>query len=248
MTSAPHHHPHEQAPSGDAPETHDHHDASAGHEHSPHAVIVGVGPGLGASLARVFAREGHDLTLIARSPASTGPVAAAASAAGRRVLELHVDIGDLAALAAAIAEASAWQPITRLHHNASRHAGSLLHADPALLRDAIAVNALAAVTALQVALPDLGHTGGTVTWTGGGAALSPHPDYGVLAQGKAALRAAGLALAPELAAKGVRLRMLTIRGTIAPGGPLDPDHIAAVFWEHAEDPEAEVERLLPALR
>ena len=226
------HQPHQHGADGD-----DDHD----HAHPAHAVIVGVGPGLGASLARVFANHGHDLTLVARTAASTGPIASELTRTGRRVLELHVDISDLEALAATIAEASAWQPITRLHHNASRHAGSLLEADPTALRDAMAVNALAAVTALRAALPDLAHVGGVVTWTGAGAAINPTAQYGVLAQGKAALRAAAFALAPELAERGVRLRMLTVRGSISPGGPLDPDRIAEAFWQHAEDPHAEVE-------
>jgi NAD(P)-dependent dehydrogenase (short-subunit alcohol dehydrogenase family) len=222
---------------GHEDEDHEHGD----HERPPHAVIVGVGPGLGASLARVFAENGHDLTLIARSASSTAPVAAELSALGRRVLELHVDVSDLEGLADVIGQASSWQPITRLHHNASRNAGGLLEADATLLRLAIAVNALAPIAAVQAALPDLRAAHGTVTWTGAGAALNPSPDYGVLSQGKAALRAAAFALAPELAAQGVRLRMITVRGSIAAGGPLDPDRIAAALWAHSVDPDAPVE-------
>ncbi|HEX6888962.1 MAG TPA: hypothetical protein VF143_12725, partial [Candidatus Nanopelagicales bacterium] len=60
---------------------------------------------------------------------------------------------------------------------------------------------------------------------------------------KAALRAAGLALAPELAARGVGMRMLTINGFIRPGGRFDPDRIAEAFWEHVSDAGAEVERI-----
>jgi NAD(P)-dependent dehydrogenase (short-subunit alcohol dehydrogenase family) len=107
----------------------------------------------------------------------------------------------------------------------------------------VSVNALAAVIAVQAALPDLQARGGLVTWTGGGIALHPRGEYGVLALGKAAMRAAGLALAPELAGHGVRMRMLTVNGFIRPGGRFDPDRIADAFWAHAQDPQADVERI-----
>jgi len=210
---------------------------------APHAVLVGVGPGLGASLARTFAAAGHDLTLVARTPASLTPIAQEVRAAGRTVREELLDVSDLDALGDAVRRADAWREIALLHHNASMHAGGLLDADPATLRACVEVNALAAVVAVQAALPGLVATGGRVTWTGGGVALSPSGEYGVLALGKAALRAAGFALAQELAPHGVTLRMLTIKGLIRHGGRFDPDRIAEAFWAFAQEPGADVERL-----
>jgi NADP-dependent 3-hydroxy acid dehydrogenase YdfG len=210
---------------------------------APHALVVGVGPGLGASLARTFAAAGHDLTLVARTTGSLAPVAAEIRATGRVVNEQLADIRDLDAVAAAVRRAGAWRPLSVLHHNASMYAGGLLQADPGTLRDSVSINVLAAVVAVQAALPDLRATGGLVTWTGGGIALHPRGEYGVLALGKAAMRAAGLALAQELAPYDVRLRMLTVNGFIRPGGRFDPDRIAEAFWAHAIDPSADVERI-----
>jgi len=209
----------------------------------PHAVVVGVGPGMGAALARTFAAAGYDLTLVARTTASLAPVAAELRGTGTVVNEQLLDASDLEAVAAAVRRASAWRPVSLLHHNASLHAGSLLRADPQALRDSVGVNALAAVIAVQAALPDLVATHGLVTWTGGGIALQPRAEYGVLALGKAALRAAGLALGQELSEQGVRLRMLTINGFVRPGGRFDPERIAEAFWSHAQDPDADVERI-----
>lgn len=225
-------------PHGDAPDPHAPRSTAA-----PHALIVGVGPGLGASLARTFAAAGHDLTLVARTTASLAPVAAEIRATGRVVNEQLVDIRDLDAVAAAVRRAGAWRPLSVLHHNASMHAGGLLQADAGTLRDSVSINVLAAVVAVQAALRDLETNRGLVTWTGGGIALQPRGEYGVLALGKAAMRAAGLALAQELAAHDVRLRMLTVNGFIRPGGRFDPDRIAGVFWAHATDPGADVERI-----
>ncbi|MGB7979348.1 MAG: SDR family NAD(P)-dependent oxidoreductase [Candidatus Nanopelagicales bacterium] len=210
---------------------------------APHAVLVGVGPGMGASLARTFAAAGYDVTLVARTTASLAPVAAAVRAAGRTAREELLDVGDLRALATAVRQANDWRPISLLHHNASMDPGGLLDADIATLRASVDVNALAAVVAAQAALPGLVVTGGRVTWTGGGIALSPRGEYGVLALGKAALRAAGLALAQELAGHGIALRMLTVNGFIRAGGRFDPDRIAAAFWAFVTDPDADVERI-----
>jgi NAD(P)-dependent dehydrogenase (short-subunit alcohol dehydrogenase family) len=210
---------------------------------APHAVLVGVGPGLGASLARTFAAAGYDLTLVARTAPSLSPVADEVRATGRTVREELLDVRDLDAVADAVRRAGAWRVVSLLHHNASMNPGGLLAADPDTLRASVEVNALAAVVAVQAALPDLIATGGRVTWTGGGVALSPQGQYGALALGKAAMRAAGFALAQELAPQGVTLRMLTIQGFIRPGGRFDPDRIAEAFWAFAQEPGADVERL-----
>jgi short-subunit dehydrogenase len=212
-------------------------------EEAPHALLVGVGPGLGASLARTMASAGFDLTLVSRTAASLEGVAAEVRATGRTVHEELLDISDLDAVGDAVRRAGDWRAISLLHHNASMNAGGLLAADPETLRSSVEVNALAAVVAVQAALPGLAATRGRVTWTGGGVALSPIGEYGVLALGKAAMRAAGFALAQELAPHGVALRMLTIKGVIRPGGRFDPDRIAEAFWAFAQEPGADVERL-----
>jgi NADP-dependent 3-hydroxy acid dehydrogenase YdfG len=210
---------------------------------APHALLVGVGPGLGASLARTFAAAGYDLTLVARTAGSLEQVADEVRATGRTVHEELLDVSDLGAVGDAVRRADDWRSLSLLHHNASMHAGGLLAADADTLRSSVEVNALAAVVAVQAALPGLVTTRGRVTWTGGGVALSPSGDYGVLALGKAAMRAAGFALAQELAPHGVVLRMLTIKGFIRAGGRFDPDRIAEAFWAFAQEPGADVERL-----
>lgn len=217
-------------------------ESDATHE-APHAVVIGVGPGLGAALARRFAAAGYDLTLVARKAASLEPVAEQVRGTGRSVNELHLDVSDLDAVAAGVRDAGQFRAVSLLHHNASMHAGGLLEADAQTLRDSVGVNVLAAVVAVQAALPDLVATGGRVSLTGGGIALQPRADYGVLALGKAALRAAGLALAQELDPHGITLRMLTVNGFIRPGGRFDPDRIAEAFWTHLEATDTDAERI-----
>ena len=210
---------------------------------APHAVLVGVGPGLGASLARTFAAAGYDLTLVARTAASLEAVAAEVRATGRTVREELLDVSDLDAVGDAVRRAGDWRAISLLHHNASMNAGGLLAADPTRCGRASRSTPWLRSWRSRPRCPGLVATRGRVTWTGGGVALSPSGEYGVLALGKAAMRAAGFALAQELAPQGVQLRMLTIKGFIRPGGRFDPDRIAEAFWAFAQEPGADVERL-----
>lgn len=57
-------------------------------------MIVGAGPGLGATLARRCAEDGADLVLAARSPATLERIAADAREHGHRVLAMTTDVSD----------------------------------------------------------------------------------------------------------------------------------------------------------
>jgi short-subunit dehydrogenase len=59
-----------------------------------HLLIVGAGPGLGAAVARRFARDGYRLTLVARSDGNLTPVARELRAAGTELDILEADAGD----------------------------------------------------------------------------------------------------------------------------------------------------------
>src|SRR5207244_12922013 len=73
-----------------------------------HALITGAGPGLGRALALLFAKEGADVTLVARTPGTLDETAAAVEAAGRRALTVPADVSSIAdtrAMASAAFEA-----------------------------------------------------------------------------------------------------------------------------------------------
>ncbi|MEE9568499.1 MAG: SDR family NAD(P)-dependent oxidoreductase, partial [Candidatus Binatia bacterium] len=56
------------------------------------AVVAGVGPGLGSSLARALAGEGYGVGLFSRRSASSEPVAAQIQARGGKALVVPVDV------------------------------------------------------------------------------------------------------------------------------------------------------------
>ena len=67
-----------------------------------HALIVGVGPGLGVAVARRFGREGFALTLVARDPAKLAGVADGLRAAGLEVQTVAADVADTGAFRTAL--------------------------------------------------------------------------------------------------------------------------------------------------
>lgn len=189
--------------------------------------MVGAGPGLGRSLARMLASHGHDVVLVARDAGRLERLADELRALGTTVQVLAADAADPVAVASAVRDAG---PVHVLAYNASDSPGSLTDVDVQRLRQATDVNVHAAVAAVQAALPSLRASSGAVLLTYGGLALRPRGSYGVLSVGKAALRAAALALAEELQPAGVRVRTVTVKGFIRAGTAFDPDRIAAAFW------------------
>jgi len=60
------------------------------------AMVVGVGPGLGAALVRRFAQGGRAVAMVARSREFMDGLAAEVKAAGGRTLAVTADVGDAA--------------------------------------------------------------------------------------------------------------------------------------------------------
>jgi len=67
------------------------------------AFVLGVGPGLGAAVARRFAREGFAVGLLARQARSIEPVEKELSAAGARAAHALADATQAASVQGAIA-------------------------------------------------------------------------------------------------------------------------------------------------
>src|SRR5437867_13385073 len=84
------------------------------------AVIAGVGPGLGSSLARAFGREGYAVALISRRSESSEPVAEQIRSAGGKAIIIPADVTQRQAVLKSVERASAeLGSITALAYNAS---------------------------------------------------------------------------------------------------------------------------------
>src|ERR1700742_2549509 len=84
------------------------------------AVIAGVGPGLGASLARKFAKEGCRLGLLARSAEFLDLLSKELQGSGTEILAIPTDIGEADQVTAAFGQIrNRLGPVDLLINNAS---------------------------------------------------------------------------------------------------------------------------------
>jgi NAD(P)-dependent dehydrogenase (short-subunit alcohol dehydrogenase family) len=198
-------------------------------------VVVGAGPGLGAAVARRFAREGFRVALVARS--ADGLDLAGMDAGGPPVV-LTADVADEADLRAAFAglRAEAGDPEVCVYNPSLFVPGTPTELPYDRMLQGLRVGVLGAVVAAQEVAPAMRAAGrGTILLTGSGVALRPPASSASLGMQKAALRNLAQALFEELAPDGVHAATVTIRGVLAPGTPFDPDVVADAFWQlHAE--------------
>lgn len=185
-----------------------------------HIVITGASSGLGAALARHYARAGVALLLIARHEARLAAVAEECRARGAQVTVARVDVRDSLALASLIAEVDARMPIDTVVANAGIEAslGRVGEAEPLLdVLAQIRTNFEGAVaTVLPLLDPMRARGTGRVVLVSSLAGRMPLPDQPTYSATKAALIAFGEALRPVLAARGVHLT-LALPGFIATG-------------------------------
>ena len=195
-----------------------------------HLLLVGTGPGLGAAIARRFAREGYRLTLVARSEAT---IAQELRAAGADVAVVQADAGDPGRLRAALSSlfAGPGAPDVVIYNAALMTFDELLTVSPEQLADAYAVDVIGGVLTAQLAVPAMREAGGgTLLFTGGGFADALPASLATLSLGKVALRAVATMLARQLRDDDIHAGSLTILGQIAAGTPFDPDSIADAYW------------------
>ena len=198
-----------------------------------HLLIIGAGPGLGASIGRRFAQGSYHVTLLARSADGIKKVAEDLAGTDGAVETVTADAGDPDGLRATLASLyeGASAPGVLVYHASQAAPDTLLGSDVAALHKAYDVDVVSGVVAAQVAAPAMRTAGGgTILFTGGGFADHPVPALATLSVGKAAMRAAATLLGAELADANVRVASITILGQIAPGTPFAPDRIAERYW------------------
>jgi len=198
-------------------------------------IIVGVGSGLSAAVARRFTRAGFRVGLISRTAASLDEVADGVNAAAGTRPSVHTaDAGDTVSLT------TAWNALSKelgppavAVYNAAGYEpfGSPTTIAPDQFASSLAITVTGALVTAQLAAPamrDAQH--GTILITGGGLATHPSARAAALAAGKAAVRNLAFTLAEELEPDGIHVATVTISGTIKEGTPFDPDRIADVYW------------------
>ena len=206
---------------------------------NPVIVVVGAGPGLGASVARRFGREGYDVALLSRDEDQLTQLGTAMQAEGITTGWTAVDATDDAALRGAVTRfAGHAGHLDVLHFNPSafRHEDPLTLSPDALLADVrLGVGAL--LTAVQAARPFM-PAGARITATGSMAADQPWNEAASLGVQKAGLRNLVRSIDTTLKPAGIRAVSVTVNGTLSRGTGFDPDLVAdAIFAASRQDEE-----------
>lgn len=197
----------------------------------PLAIIAAAGPGMGLAVARRFAREGFAIALIARDAGKLAAQAESLPQARAYAADLTDEASTRATLARIEAEMGGAEVL--VFNGGVWREGPVLAMAPGDFQTDLMLCATSALVCVQAVLPGMQARGrGTLLFTGGGLALRPEFGAGVasLTAGKSALRGLVHAMAPELTEAGLRVAMVTIAGTVAPGTAFDPDRIAEFYW------------------
>jgi len=215
------------------------------------AAILGVGPGLGAAVARRFAREGFAVALMARREQSVAGVQEEIEGAGGRALPVSADATNPASVAAAFDEvrSNLGAPEIFVYNAGAFQMGGILDLSPEKFDECFKANCAGAFYAAQQVLPAMVDGGrGTVLLTGATAALRGGARFSALAVGKFGLRALAQSMAREFGPQGVHVAHVVVDGQIdtprvremSPDREdhtmLSPDAIAETYWQlHSQD-------------
>src|SRR6201997_3353623 len=176
------------------------------------ALIVGVGSGLSALLARVLAQEGIKVALAARTPADLDPLVQATGA-----LAFPCDASKRADVEKLFAELDAafGGPEIVIYNASYRTRGPLVELDPAEVEKSLAVSAFGGfLVAQQAARRMLVKRHGAILFTGASASVKGYPQSASFAMGKFALRGLAQSLARELSPQGIHVAHFVIDGGI----------------------------------
>ncbi|KPM55184.1 short-chain dehydrogenase [Frankia sp. CcI49] len=173
------------------------------------AVVTGIGPGMGRSIALGFARSGVDVVLAARRADRLAAVAAEIRALGREPLSVPTDITDAGACQRLVAAAvERFGGVDILVQN-GHHEGDwqpVMTADPDVWRGIFDVNLFGALHLVQAAVPVMRERGGgSVILVNSGAAVRTPATMGAYSTSKSALAALARTLALEVGGWGVRV-------------------------------------------
>ncbi len=200
-------------------------------------MVVGVGPGMGMSLARRFGAAG-EVALVLRDEERGRSFVAELATKGVTARAYAADIADEAALRAALARVRQHQgdPDVVVFNASAGPAGSPADVSTADLEHAFRVGTLGAVVTFQEVLPAMrARDSGTFLVTGSGVALDPWPGGTALTLAKTAVRAFVLAAAKDLRGTGVHVATVTVAGVLGTPG-FEHDAVAERFWELSVQP------------
>jgi NAD(P)-dependent dehydrogenase (short-subunit alcohol dehydrogenase family) len=218
------------------------------------AAVLGVGPGLGAAIARRFAGEGFAVALMARREESVASIQREIEESDGTALPISTDATDPASVQTAFERirSELGEPEVFVYNAGAFEMGGILDVSPEKFDECFKANCAGAFYAAQQVLPAMVESGrGTVILTGATAAMRGGARFSALAVGKFGLRALAQSMAREFGPQGIHVAHVVIDGQIdtprvrerSPDREdhtmLSPDAIAETYWQlHSQDSSA----------
>jgi NAD(P)-dependent dehydrogenase (short-subunit alcohol dehydrogenase family) len=204
------------------------------------ALIVGVGRGLSASLARRLAKEGVQVVLAARDTAKLDGLVKETSARA-----YGCDATDEAAVEGLFRAVTAdfGEPDLVVYNASGRTRGPIVELEADAVRGAIMTSSYAGFLVGRAAARQMTvRKDGAIFFTGASASVKGYPNSSAFAMGKFALRGLCQSLARELHPQNIHIAHFVIDGGIlqgpddaradgrGPDGMLHPDAIAETYY------------------
>jgi NAD(P)-dependent dehydrogenase (short-subunit alcohol dehydrogenase family) len=203
------------------------------------ALIVGSGPGLSASLARLFRREGMQVALAARNARKLDGLVKEVD--GRAYACDASSPEDVAILFDSLAK-DLGAPDLVVYNASGRVRGALTELEPGAVRQTILVTCYGGFLVGQAAAQRMLKAGsGTILFTGASASVKGYANSAAFAMGKMGLTGLVQSMARELQPQNIHVAQVVIDGGICdparperltargPDGCLDPDAIAQTY-------------------
>jgi NAD(P)-dependent dehydrogenase (short-subunit alcohol dehydrogenase family) len=203
------------------------------------ALIVGVGAGLSASVAKTFRKAGMTIALGARRASDLG--ALAQETGGKAFACDATKESDVAKLFAEV-EAAFGAPDVVVYNASYRTRGPFVDLDPTEVQRSLIVTAFGGfLVAREAAKRMLPKHHGAILFTGASASVKGYPQSAPFAMGKFALRGLAQSMARELQPQGIHVAHIVVDGGIRsasraepadkPDSMLDPDAIAQTYLD-----------------
>jgi NADP-dependent 3-hydroxy acid dehydrogenase YdfG len=213
----------------------------------PVAAVLGVGPGLGAALARRFAK-GYAVAVSARSADYLKSLGDEIKASGGRSLEVPADVSDRTQIATAFKSIreQLGSPDVLIYNAGAGPFGSLSEISADEYEYSWRVNAFGAFLSAKEVVPEMitrGH--GVILFTGATAGVKAGARSAAFGPAKFAMRGLAQSLARDLGPKGIHVAWINVDGIIdiprtrermtqlKDEDLLKPDAIAETYWHVA---------------
>lgn len=180
----------------------------------PVCVVIGVGPGNGAAIARRFAAEGYATALVARSPELIDDLA---RELGRSARAYRCDVADPVALAATFDKIrdELGEADILVYNAGSGVWGTVEEITPDAFESTWRVNGLGALVAAQQVIPAMKRRGqGTIVYIGATASRRGGPQSAAFSSAKGAQRLLAESMARHLWPAGIHVALVVIDGIV----------------------------------